>query len=59
MQESEKRKQNRGDDLTDGRFYFRGGGTSLNKIYNIDCMEGMKQIPDAVVNKFWTRKLVF
>lgn len=23
-----------------------GGGTSLNKIYNIDCMEGMKQIPD-------------
>lgn len=26
--------------------FSSGGGSPLNKLYNVDCMEAMRQIPD-------------
>ncbi len=28
----------------------------LDKIYNMDCLEGMKQIPDGSVEKYYQTK---
>lgn len=30
----------------DMQSFFFGGGSPLNKLYNVDCMEAMRQIPD-------------